>query len=112
SNVVSFDRRAWARWWRSWKAAAGLGRMLFALRRARYELVIDLHGQLRSALLGLATGAGVRVGFDRPREGARRASRRRLPAEAYRHGWTGAREGSWLAYTHKIPLPTLDAHAV
>jgi lipopolysaccharide heptosyltransferase II len=31
---------------------------------------------------------------------------------AYRHGWTGAREGSWLAYTHRIPLPRSDVHAV
>src|SRR5262249_29835435 len=54
----------------------------------------------------------VRIGFDRPRTGARTASRRRLPAEAYRHGWTGAREGAWLAYTHRIPIPTLDVHAV
>ena len=28
------------------------------------------------------------------------------------HGWTGAREGAWLAYTHRIPIPTLDVHAV
>ena len=27
------------------------------------------------------------------------------------HGWTGAREGSWLAYTHRIRLTTLDTHA-
>lgn len=28
------------------------------------------------------------------------------------HGWSGAREGAWLAYTHRIPIPTLDVHAV
>jgi ADP-heptose:LPS heptosyltransferase len=28
------------------------------------------------------------------------------------HGWRGAREGSWVAYTHRIPIPTLDVHAV
>jgi lipopolysaccharide heptosyltransferase II len=74
--------------------------------------VIDLHGQLRSALLTLATGAGVRVGFDRPRRSVIGASARQLPASAYRHGWTGAREGAWLAYTHHSPLESLDAHAV
>jgi ADP-heptose:LPS heptosyltransferase len=30
---------------------------------------------------------------------------------AYVHGWTGAREGAWLTYTHRIPIPTLDSHA-
>ena len=83
-----------------------------ALRQPRYELVIDLHGQFRSALLCLATGAPYRIGFDRPRRQSRLASTRNLPAAAYRHGWTGAREGSWLAYTHHIRLPTLDVHAV
>jgi lipopolysaccharide heptosyltransferase II len=53
----------------------------------------------------------VRIGFDRPRKGTRRASRQ-LPHAAYAHGWTGAREGAWVAYTHRILLPTLDAHAV
>jgi lipopolysaccharide heptosyltransferase I len=111
SGVVPFDRQQYARSWRSLSAAAALGELVGALRRARYDLVIDLHGQFRSALLCLASGAGVRLGFDRPRGEARR-SPRRLPAEAYRHGWTGAREGAWLAYTHRVPIPTLDVHAV
>ena len=34
------------------------------------------------------------------------------PEEARKHAWQGAREGSWLAYTHHIPVPTLDLHAV
>src|SRR5262249_55889789 len=37
---------------------------------------------------------------------------RRLPPQAYRHGWKGAREGSWIAYTHPIRIATLDVHAV
>jgi lipopolysaccharide heptosyltransferase I len=110
SNVVPFARREFARWW-SWSALKELAGLVQALRQPRYELVIDLHGQFRSALLCLATGAPYRIGFDRPRRQSR-ASSRDLPAEAYRHGWTGAREGAWLAYTHRIPLPTLDAHAV
>jgi ADP-heptose:LPS heptosyltransferase len=28
------------------------------------------------------------------------------------HGWSGAREGAWLAYTHRIPIRLLDIHAV
>jgi heptosyltransferase I len=111
SSVVLFARQDYARLWRSWAAVADLGRLLLTIRRARYDLVLDLHGQFRSALLGLVSGAGTRIGFDRPRPEAREASRP-LPAAAYVHGWTGAREGAWVAYTQRISLPTLDVHAV
>jgi ADP-heptose:LPS heptosyltransferase len=67
---------------------------------------------MRSALLTLITGAPTRIGFDRPRRGSQEAYRQRVGRDACLHGWTGAREGAWLAYTHRIPIPTLDAHAV
>jgi predicted lipopolysaccharide heptosyltransferase III len=82
------------------------------LRAARYDLVVDLQGQLRSAILALATASPVRIGFDRPRRELWRALDRQLPSEAYKHCWRGAREGSWLAYTHRIGLTTLDMHPV
>jgi lipopolysaccharide heptosyltransferase I len=110
--TVPFERGTLSRCWRSPAAAWGLGALLARLYRARYDLVIDLHGQFRSALFALATGSKVRVGFDRPRRVLIRSSTRKLPESAYRHGWTGAREGAWLAYTHRIELPTLDAHAI
>jgi heptosyltransferase-1 len=110
SNVIYFDRGALVRDWRGW--LAGLGRMLADLWRTRYDLVIDLHGQFRSAVLTLATHAPVRIGFDRPHSGPRSPLDRQLIADAYRHGWTGTREGAWLAYTHRIALPRSDAHAV
>jgi lipopolysaccharide heptosyltransferase I len=112
SGVVLFDRRTYARSWRSLPALAELTGLLLKLRRSAYDLVIDLHGQFRSALLTLATGAALRIGFDRPRKQARLASERRLVEGAYVHGWTGAREGAWVAYSHRISIPTLDVHAV
>ncbi|HEY7308122.1 MAG TPA: glycosyltransferase family 9 protein, partial [Gemmataceae bacterium] len=110
SNVVLFDRGAFVRDWRGW--LAGMGRMLVDLWRTRYDLVLDLHGQFRSAILTLATHAPVRLGFDRPHSGPRSPQDRQLIPNAYRHGWTGTREGAWLAYTHRIPLPRSDVHAV
>jgi lipopolysaccharide heptosyltransferase I len=110
SNVVLFDRGIFTRDWRDW--LAGMAQMLADLWQTRYDLVIDLHGQFRSAILTLATRAPVRLGFDRPHSGPRSPLDRRLVPNAYRHGWTGAREGAWLAYTHRIPLLRSDVHAV
>ncbi len=110
SNVILFDRGALARDWRGW--LRGIGHMLAELWRTRYDLVLDLHGQFRSAVLTMATHAPVRLGFDRPHAGPRSAEDRKLAEDAYRHGWTGTREGAWLSYTHWIPLPRSDVHAV
>jgi heptosyltransferase-1 len=112
SDVVLFNRRSFASFGRNWRATAGPFELLQQLRRTRYELVIDMHGQFRTAAFVRATGAPVRIGFDRPIK--------RLPTETTHHeihnvplhGWAGAREGSWLAYTHRIPIPTLDVHAI
>ena len=86
SNVVPFDRQTFSRFGRSWKASAGLLRLLTAIRQARYDLIIDLHGQFRSALFTLVSGAPVRIGFDRPRKEVERASLDRLGKEALLHG--------------------------
>jgi lipopolysaccharide heptosyltransferase II len=85
--------------------------MLAQLRSANYDLVIDLHGQFRSGAFALVTGAPTRIGFDRPRKSVLNASRK-LPKHAMAHAWKGARELAWVAYTHRIPVPTLDAHAI
>jgi heptosyltransferase-1 len=113
SNVLLFARQEWDTLRRTgWLAVRNLGGLVREMRGARYELTIDMQGQFRTALFTLASGAPVRIGFDRPRPEVWQSSERRLPAEAYRHGWKGAREGSWMAYTHPIRISTLDAHAV
>ncbi len=108
SSAVVFQRSDYSRFGQRWSATAGLLRLLQQIRQTRYDLVIDMHGQLRSAVFALASGAPVRIGFDRPR--------REKPGTAlgvgWQHGWNGAREGSWLAYTQHIPIPRLNVLAV
>ena len=111
SNVIEFERDDWSRPWTP-TPFVNYARLAAKLRANAYDLVVDMHGQFRTAVLVLASGAPVRIGFDRPRASVWDASPRSFPAEARKHAWQGAREGSWLAYTHHIPVPTLDIHAV
>jgi heptosyltransferase I len=110
SNVIEFVREDWA----TWRPAsfANSARLAGRLRAEKYDLVIDLQGQLRSGLLVVATGAPVRIGFGKPVARRWDELSRKLPDEARKHAWQGAREGSWLAYSHYIPLPSLEVHAV
>lgn len=110
NNVVEFVREEWLQPWRLAPFASS-ARLVARLRAVRYDLVLDLQGQFRSAAFALATGTPVRIGFDRPRARVW-ADSRTVPEDFRKHSWQGAREGSWLAYTHHIPLPTLDVHAV
>jgi lipopolysaccharide heptosyltransferase II len=71
-----------------------------------------MHGQMRSAFFTLISGARVRIGFDRPIKFSRTISAEHVLKNVPSHGWRGAREGSWVAYTHRIPIPTLDVHAI
>ncbi len=111
NNVIEFVRDEWSAPWRPtpWVNAA---RLIAQLRAAEYDLVIDLQGQLRSAVFAFTSGAPVRIGFDKPRPDAFTSLPRIIPEEARKHAWKGAREGSWLAYTDCIALPTLDVHPV
>jgi heptosyltransferase-1 len=90
----------------------GAARLIATLRAARYDLVLDLQSQLRSAVFAFASGAPVRIGFDKPRADLWTSLQRQIPDEARKHAWQGAREGSWLAYTHHIAVPALDTHPV
>ena len=69
----------------------GLGAKLAAirgLRRERYDVLLDLHGLLKSALLVRALRAERKLGFTAG----------------------GAREGAHLAYEEQVPLPTPLPH--
>jgi heptosyltransferase-1 len=67
-DILPFDRRASHRGWRA--AAASWLHFLGELRRRRFDLVIDLQGLCRTAVMALATGAKRRVGLSTAREGA------------------------------------------
>mgnify|MGYP001206771037 CR=1 FL=1 len=111
STVIEFPRDEWSR---PWQAAPYLSaaRLIATLRAARYDLALDLQGQLRSAVFAFTSGAPVRIGFDGPRAALWKTLSRKIPDEAKKHAWQGAREGSFLAYTHHIALPMLDLHPV
>jgi heptosyltransferase I len=111
TSIIDFEREAWSTPWRL-TPFASYARLAVKLHASAYDLVVDMHGQFRTAALTLATGAPARIGFDRPRAGVWDASPRKFPEQARKHAWQGAREGSWVAYTHHIPVPTLDLHAV
>ena len=112
SNVVLFARREFSKPGQKWRATLGFFDLLKQIRRAKYDLVVDMHGQVRSALFALISGARVRIGFDRPIEFSRTISAEHDLKNVPNRGWRGAREGSWIAYTHRIPIPTLDVHAI
>ena len=111
TSIIDFEREAWSTPWRL-TPFASYARLAVKLHASAYDLVVDMHGQFRTAALTLASGAPARIGFDRPRVAVWDASPRKFPEQAHKHAWQGAREGSWVAYTHHIPVPTLDLHAV
>jgi heptosyltransferase-1 len=70
---------------RRWR---GLRQAIRAVRRGGFELAVDLQGLFRSAWI---------------------ARRGRVPV---RVGLSSAREGAGLFYTHTVPVPTMEMHAV
>lgn len=84
-EVIPFDRAS-ARL--SPRGLWSVGRFMAGLRQHQFDLAIDLQGLFRSGLMTAATGARVRVGLARAREGA-----------------------PWF-YTHRIPDPPDRPHAV
>jgi lipopolysaccharide heptosyltransferase I len=88
NEVIRFERKEYAKSWRSPRALAALFAFARGLRERRYDLVIDLQGLFRSGWLSGATKAPVRVGLG------------------------DAREGAGFFYTHSVPTGPKDRHAI
>jgi len=69
-ETIPFERRG------GWRAWSGL---LTELSRRRFDVVFDLQGLLRSAVMTAATRAAVRVGLETAREGASLATNCVIP---------------------------------
>lgn len=76
----------------SWKKPANLLRtcselkkLSRGLRAEKFDLVIDLQGLFRSAMIGVLSGAEERVGFDSAREGAKFSYKYRVRTETELH---------------------------
>jgi lipopolysaccharide heptosyltransferase I len=110
NSVIDFERDTTAPPW-AWSALTSYTRLAAKLRSAGYDLAIDLHCQSRTAFLAFVSGAPVRIGFDKERPEVW-ANSRKVTENFRKHAWHGAREGAWLFYTHRIPLPTLDVHVI
>jgi len=67
-EAIPFPRSRFAAWWRSPRAGSEMKRWFRGLRERGYDLVFDLQGLGRSALITRATGAARRVGFANARE--------------------------------------------
>ena len=70
SSVTPFERDRLGGWWRGGAASRELLAFLRGLRDARYHLVIDCQGLLRSGLFAWATRCPRRVGWGNAAEGA------------------------------------------
>jgi lipopolysaccharide heptosyltransferase I len=84
-EVMTVDTRRWRRL----RDLEGMGAALRRLRRGRFDVAVDLQGNLKSGLFTVATGARLRIGFaaSRAREplNALFTNRRVVPPAAARH---------------------------
>jgi lipopolysaccharide heptosyltransferase I len=87
-DLILFDRKRLGGWWRSPSLAKELRAVTTTLRDRSFDLVLDLQGLFRSGWLSKKTAAPVRVGF------------------------ANARELAWLFYTHRVPIDTMEQHAI
>ena len=87
-EIIRFDRRHYGKMLRSPRSLVDFVRFVLALRRRRFDLVLDLQGLFRSGFLSLASGARRRVGF------------------------ADAREMAGIFYNHRVQTSRRSCHAV
>jgi heptosyltransferase-1 len=87
-EVILFDRKRLGSIWRRPWLWMELRRFTRSLRERKFDLVIDLQGLFRSGWLAKKTRAPARVGF------------------------ANSRELAWMFYTHRVPVETMEQHAV
>jgi heptosyltransferase I len=110
-RVLEFSHDEGSRPWRL-APLVEAAKLIPQIREAGYELVLDLEGDLHSAIFARGSGATVRIGFDRPRGNPSRKLPETISAKARQHLWRGARHGSSLAYTHRVAAPLPTTHPV
>lgn len=88
NEVIRFERRRYARALLDGDSRAAFFAFASELRGRGFDLVIDLQGLLRSGWMAWQTRAPVRVGF------------------------ANARELAPAFYTHRIPVPDVEVHAI
>ncbi|MGN6370615.1 MAG: glycosyltransferase family 9 protein [Phycisphaerae bacterium] len=88
NEVIVFERKELAAWWRSPAAFARFRTLTRRLADGQYDCVVDAQGLLRSGFFSWKTGARMRIGF------------------------ADAREGGSFFYTHKVPIKRREAMAV
>jgi len=93
-KVFIFERNLFGGLWRSpgdlVRAPLSLATLIGDLRTEKFDLVVDFHGILKSALFALLSGAPERVGFARP----------------------DAKEGSTRFYSRRFKSPGVDINRV
>ena len=67
-EIIIFDRRLLAGFWRSWEALKALSSFLSKLRKSRFDVVIDFQGLFRTGFFSIVTGAKKRIGMSTARE--------------------------------------------
>jgi lipopolysaccharide heptosyltransferase I len=87
-ETIYFERRKFGAGWRSPRAAASFLKFTGGLRDRNFDLVIDLQGLFRSGWIAALARAPIRIGF------------------------ANAREMAWLFYTHRVPIHTMEQHAI
>lgn len=88
NELIPFDRRLFAKWWHDPQAAGDLYRFNRDLSKRNFDLVLDLQGLFRSGWLTYLTKAPIRIGF------------------------ANARELAHVFYTHRVPVHSMNQHAV